>query len=186
MKNLFFAVMVILITLSFKVHSQSFDIGEEFSASGKMGDTDNIEVFSADSEDPYSPPNCFKFRYKPGKLGWAGIYWLNLPNNWGDRPSNNFSEYNYTKIVFWAKGEIGGEIIEFKAGNLMDKQFKDSFSARTEKKRTVLTDKWTRYEIDLTGQNLSSVIGGFVWVVSASDNPKGVTFYLDDIKFVCE
>ena len=44
-----------------------------------------------------------------------------------------------------------------------------------------LTQEWKEYTIDLTGMDLSYIIGGFCWVVSAMDNPEGMVFYLDDI-----
>jgi hypothetical protein len=168
------------------IYAQSFDIGEEFIASGYMGDISNIEVFSSYRENPHSTPTCFMFRYKPGNLGWAGLYWQNTPDNWGDTLGVNFSDRNFTKIVFWAKGETGNEMIEFKAGGINKKRYKDSFSATSIPRRIPLTVNWVKYEIILAGQDFSSVIGGFAWVASTKDNPNGVTFYLDDIKFVNE
>lgn len=178
--------LLIFTVMSLCINAQSFDIGEEFIASGYMGDIDNIEMFSSYREKPHSPPICFMVRYEPSNNGWAGVYWQNTPDNWGDNKGFDFSDRNYNKIVFWAKGETGTEIIEFKAGGTSDKQFKDSFSAITTPRRTPLSSVWDRYEIDLSGMDLSSVIGGFAWVASANDNPNGVTFYLDDIRFVNE
>ena len=172
--------------LSLNIYAQSFDIGEEFIASGYMGDTDNIEMFSAHREKPQSPPLCFMIRYIPGAKGWAGIYWQNSPDNWGDTVGANFSDNNFNKITFWAKGETGNEIIEFKSGGISGKQYEDSYSSKTTPRRTALTKDWVKYEINLEGLDLSSVIGGFAWVASAKDNPNGVTFYLDDINFIRE
>jgi len=46
-----------------------------------------------------------------------------------------------------------------------------------------LKPEWARYEIDLAGKDLSSIIGGFMFVASAKRNPQGFVFYLDDIYF---
>ena len=179
-------LLLFVTIVSININAQSFDIGEEFIASGYMGDTANIAMFSSFREKPHSAPICYMVKYKPGKLGWAGVFWQNTPDNWGDNQGSNFSSQNYTKIVFWAKGNSGTEIVEFKAGGISGKRIKDSFSATTIPRRIPLTSDWVRYEIDLTGKDLSNIIGGFAWVASANDNPEGVTFYLDDIKFVHE
>ena len=178
--------VVILILMSLNICAQSFDIGEEFFATGYMGDIDKIEMFSAHKDKPHTPPLCFMIRCIPDSLGWAGVYWQNTPDNWGENKGDDFSNKNYNKIVFWAKGETGAEIIEFKSGGINKKQYKDSFLATTSPRRIPLTVNWVRYEIILAGKDLSSVIGGFAWVASINDNPNGVTLYLDDIKFVNE
>ena len=49
---------------------------------------------------------------------------------------------------------------------------------------TRLTNEWTQYNIPLRNADLSSVIGGFCWAANVNANPNGLTFYLDDIKFV--
>jgi hypothetical protein len=46
-----------------------------------------------------------------------------------------------------------------------------------------LTRSWERYEIDLTGKDLSHIIGAFAFAASADDNPQGFTLYLDDMYF---
>lgn len=46
-----------------------------------------------------------------------------------------------------------------------------------------LSDQWEQYSINLTGKDLTYISGGFGWVTSANANPKGMGFYLDNIKF---
>jgi hypothetical protein len=46
-----------------------------------------------------------------------------------------------------------------------------------------LTTNWTRYTIDLTGKDLSYILGGFAWVCTARDNPSGAVFWIDDIQY---
>jgi hypothetical protein len=84
-------------------------------------------------------------------------------------------------LVFWAKGETGNERVEFKAGGIdaPGKPYRDSFEKSLGTVR--LDTQWTRYELDLTGEDLSSVIGGFCWVATARSNPNGLTFYIDSI-----
>ncbi|HZT61325.1 MAG TPA: hypothetical protein VFA21_22145 [Pyrinomonadaceae bacterium] len=166
---------------------QGFDIAARFTASGFMGDGEQgrkyVQLLEAWTTNPHSTPNCIKVVYSPGPNGWGGVYWQNKPDNWGDQPGDDFSHEGYKKLTFWARGETGNEVVEFKAGgnNKPGKQYKDSFEASTGK---VQLDKdWKQYTLDLGGENLSSVIGGFCWVAAASANPKGATFYLDDILY---
>jgi hypothetical protein len=166
---------------------EPLSIWANFTASGWMGDGElgdrHIKLLEA-YEDKSRPDSlCVKISYAPGPNGWAGIYWQNLPDNWGDSSGMNLSHAGYTKLTFWARGESGKEVVEFKAGGISatGKKYKDSFSATTGKQ--VLEKGWRKYTIDLTGKNLSSVIGGFCWVASKSGNPQGLTFYLDDMHY---
>jgi hypothetical protein len=166
---------------------QGFDVASRFTASGFMGDGEQgrkyTDVKEAWTTNPHSPPDCIKVVYSPGPNGWGGVYWQNKPDNWGDQPGEDFSRAGYKKLTFWARGDTGDEVIEFKAGgiNAPGKRYKDSFDATTGKVR--LDKAWKQYTLDLSGKDLSSVIGGFCWDAAASANPKGATFYLDDIVY---
>jgi len=46
-----------------------------------------------------------------------------------------------------------------------------------------LSTEWRKFEISLEGQDLSKVSGGFGWSTNLSSNPKGCTFYLDEIRY---
>ena len=162
------------------------DIQTKFASSGWMGDGEYgrkyIQFFGADRSNPHTRPESIKITYKFGPARWGGIYWQNAPDNWGDVPGNNYSGKGFSKVSFWARGEHGGEVVEFKAGGIerKNKQYRDSFSATTG--RLTLTRDWKPYTIDLAGANLSSVIGGFCWVASADYNQsKQITFFLDDL-----
>lgn len=167
----------------------ALDVGVEFVASGWMGDGEkngkqSIQLVEASEENPRSPPHCIKIAYTPGTVGWAGIYWQNEPNNWGRQPGEDLSGAGYRRLTFWARGARGGEIVEFLSGGIdSGMRHKDSFKARTKPRKITLGQEWRQYEINLEGKKLSSVIGGFAWVASRSSNPKGLTFYLDDILF---
>ena len=166
---------------------QPLDICMKFIASGWMGAGEAGEKYITFNEgcdkSPHSPPVCIKVTYKPDPKGWGGLYWQNQADNWGDKPGDNLSKSGYKKVTFFARGEKGGEIVEFKAGgiNTPGKKYKDSFEVAMGK--VTLEKKWNQYTISLEGKDLSSVIGGFCWVASKSANPKGVTFYLDDILY---
>jgi len=71
--------------------------------------------------------------------------------------------------------------VEFKAGGITG-EFGDTFKA--EGSTVTLTPEWKQYEIDLAGQDLTRVVGGFCFAISKEKNPDGATFYLDEIKYV--
>jgi hypothetical protein len=166
-----------------------FDMTLYYYPSGWMGDgekgTRHVQLntgFRECNRSGNTDGICTQIRYRPdpnGK-GWAGIYWQYPDSNWGDKPGRKIVKA--TKITFWAKGETGDEIVEFKAGgiNASKKTYRDSFEVA---RRIRLNRDWTNYEISLTGQDLSHVIGAFAWVASRNANPDGLTFYIDDIRY---
>jgi hypothetical protein len=163
------------------------DVTMKFTPSGWMGDGEYgrryVNLFEAWDKNPNSDPTCIKIVYTPGPLGWAGIYWQNRPNNWGNTPGEDFKTIGYRKLSFWARGDEGGEIVEFKAGGIRtpQKDYIDSFEASTGKVK--LEKDWKKFIINLNEKNLSSVIGGFCWVASGSANKDGLIFYIDDVRY---
>jgi len=154
--------------------SKHIDIQSIFTPSGWMGDGEYgrkyIEFSGADKTNPYSPPTSIKVSYQFGPARWAGIYWQNKPDNWGDKPGNNYAGKGFSKILFWARGETGNEVVEFKFGDIDNplKKYRDSFGVTLGRVR--LSNTWQQYQMDLTNADLSSVIGGFCWVASADYN----------------
>lgn len=162
-----------------------FEINNYFYPSGWVGDSEQYISFIKDSKEKLRPDDddnaSIKVTYIPGTIGWAGIFWQYPDSNWGDKPGRNLVKAK--KITFWVSGKRGGEVVEFKAGGIIDsqKRYKDSFEVSLG--RQTLTKQWQKYEIDLRGQDLSNVIGAFAWVATGSTNSGGLTFYLDDIKY---
>ncbi len=153
--------------------------------SGYMPNGECVKMDDAYNKDCVQG-TCLKIIYDPvcsakGRH-WAGVYWLNPPDNWGDR-KGGYNLNGATKLVFWAKGEKGGEqIAEFKVGGVgASHDFPDTDTALIGP--VILSSKWREYSIDLRGKNLSSIAGGFAWIASAEANPESCTFFLDDIRF---
>jgi len=185
-----FVIPRIFFSLAFGAGSEAnrINIHDVFIQSGWIGDGEEynkyISFSSFNVDNPHSAPLCIKISYQFGPSKWAGIYWQNEPNNWGDEPGNDYSRKSLRKLTFWARGEAGGEVVEFKSGgiNISGKRYKDSYVASTGSQK--LTKEWKQYEIDLSQADLSSVIGGFCWIARAEDNTgKEIIFYLDDIYF---
>ena|SRR3972149_11347231 len=162
-----------------------FEVSNYFFPSGWMGDGKEgekyIQLNDQWRENCHSAPTCIRITYRPGRTGWAGIYWQYPDSNWGDKPGRKIK--GASKITLWARGENGGELIQFKAGGIstVDKKYHDSFEKAIGP--VELNQDWRRFEIDLAGEDLSSVLGAFTWTANRSGNPEGLTFYLDDIRY---
>jgi len=176
------AVLVIPTPKPITTPCTPYKINEEYIPSGYMGDYNNISQHLSWTEKPHTTPDCIRASYTPGPNKFGGVYWQNLPNNWGEKPGNDLSNCKITKCTFWAKGTTGREVIEFICGGINDdqKRYHDSFKVR---KVINLTMSWQQYELNLEGKDLSSVIGGFCWVVASDACPGGAVFYLDDIQY---
>jgi hypothetical protein len=165
-----------------------FAVSEHFAPSGWMGDGSKGSLVVKIDEDYTRKPRpgdtdgkCIRVAWDPRMSSWVGLYWQSPAGNWGAAPGR--SVVGATKVTFWAAGENGSEVVEFKAGGLhtTGMPYKDSFAAGLRAMR--LTTGWRHYEISLKGQSLASVIGAFGWVVHKADNLGSVVFYLDDIRY---
>lgn len=169
--------------LPFYVYLDRGSVNNHYIPSGWMGDHGDVKLDNGSTEDPYMGNSSIKIVYT-GKAAqgarWAGIYWQNPANNWGEK-AGGYDLSNAAKITFWARGEKGGERVEeFKAGGLFG-EFSDSDVAGIGP--VILTKEWKQYTIDLKGKDFSSIIGGFCWATNVDVNPEGATFYLDEIRY---
>jgi len=170
----------------FYVYADSSSLDNHFIPSGWMPATaaKDVKLNVNWKNNPFSGDSCIKVEYKNNSgTRWAGIYWQNPANNWGTVPKAGFDLSGAAKLTFWARGEKGGEIInEFKMGGMSSGEYIDSDSASIGPIK--LTKEWKKYEIDLRGKDLSYIIGGFCWATNIDVNdPKGIVFYLDEIRY---
>ena len=105
--------------------------------------------------------------------------WQNPENNWGSK-DGGFNLSKAERLSFWARGEKGGEMLEFKIGGITG-QFADSDTIGIGP--LSLTSEWKEYRIDLAGTELFYISGGFVFAASRMDNPDGFIVYLDEVKY---
>jgi hypothetical protein len=144
-----------------------------------MGDWGDVSLDDAFPGNPYSPPTCVKIIYSAAQsqsMGFSGIYWQYPDSNWGDQPGRDLS--GYTRLTFWARGELGGEQSLFKAGGLKGESLPEHSTGVV-----TLSKEWQQYTIDLEGADLSNVVGGFCWTTTKDQNPTGCTIYLDEILY---
>ena len=167
----------------FKVYTDANSPDNHYAPSGWMGDWGDLKLNQAQFDNPRSGTTCIQVDYtikRSQGANWAGIYWQNPPNNWGSKPGG-FDLTGASKLVFWARGEKGGEIIhEFRTGGITG-EYSDSDVAGFGPVR--LTKEWKKYEIDLTDKDLTSISGGFMWSANVENNPEGFTIYFDDIRY---
>lgn len=168
---------------AFYVYTDDKSQQNHYSPSGWMGDTSDIKFSGAFKNNSKlgKGKSCLKITYlAQGKKEWAGIFWQNPANNWG----NSSGGYNLSGaqwLTFWARGERGGEkISEVKIGGLTGKN-PDSDTAWVSAVK--LKRDWQQYKIDLRDKDLRYIAGGFCIILLKSDNPGGCTIYLDEIRY---
>jgi hypothetical protein len=157
-----------------------------FTASGFMPDGKCVAIDDVWLDNCQESRSCIQVKFDRDctatGTGWAGIYWLEPANNWGD-VKGGYDLTGAKKLVFWARGEKGGEVVTFKMGGVgMGHAYPDSDSASLDP--VTLTKEWKEYSIDLSGKDLSHIIGGFAWVGTAKENQSNITFYLRDIYYI--
>jgi hypothetical protein len=164
---------------------KSFHFDDVAVPSGWMGDaaqgTTYVQVDPSSRENPHSGVTCYRWHYTPGPQGWAAVAWQFPENNWGGQPGRDMS--GYTRVSFWARGQKGGERLQFKAGGQTTPNAAYPATFEVDSDMIVLTDKWARYSLSLAGKNLSNTACFFVWVAQARQNPDGLTFFLDDLYY---
>ena len=165
----------------FYVYKEGMSRENHYAPSGWMGDYGDLGINENHTRNPVVGDSCIEITYSAeGSAGWSGMYWQDPPNNWGDIDGG----YNITgaeSLTFWAKGAEGGEHInEFKIGGIRG-IYSDTASVTIGP--ITLSDEWEQYTIDLEGEDLSKIIGGFCWAAAAQYNPDGFTIYLDDIRY---
>lgn len=176
-------------TETFYIYSDKGARTNHFAPSGWMGDYGDIKLNDGATDNCTDGRTCIKVGYTAkGTQGanWAGIFWQQPPNNWGDKPGG-YDLSKFKKLTFWARGEKGGEIInEFKVGGITG-EHGDSDAQSIGP--VTLTKDWKKYTIDLADKNLAKIVGGFCWSTAAdankSDaNPSGEFYmFLDEIRF---
>ena len=145
--------------------------------SGWLGSYDAVGYAGDCVVNPHSGKTCLKLEYRKSN-DWGGIVWQNPENDWGDKPGG-FNLTGAKKLTFWARGDKGGEQVDFSYGGIQkDKPFHDSSDGKVS---VELTTEWKQYAIDLTGKDLSCIKSGFGWSFQGAGKP--VAFYLDDIQY---
>jgi hypothetical protein len=166
------------VKLPFHVYVEKGAGDNHYIPSGWMGNSKGIKMDEGCTVNPHGGKTCLRFEYTAPD-DWAGVVWQDPINDWGDLPGG----WNLTgarKLVFWARGENGGETVTFKYGILAaDKKYPDT--AGDELDDTKLTTDWKEYSLAVSGKDLTRIKTGFAWTVRGQGHP--VIFYLGDMRF---
>jgi hypothetical protein len=162
-----------------------FEVSDKFAPSGWMGDgkegtryLDLNTVFRGRPRPQDTDGLTTRISYSAGPQRWAGIYWQYPDSNWGDMPGRRVR--GATKISFWAAGDTGREIAEFKAGGIKGK-YSDSFEVTLGK--ISLSQQWKHYSIGLVNVDTASVIGAFCIVLVADPLLPRTVVHLDGVRY---
>ena len=154
---------------------------------GWMPDGGAIALKATWEGNCHSGKTCIRIGFDTTQKLWGGVYWL-AQGNW-EGPGIDIYDHLQVregtpiKLTFWARGEKGGEKAQFKMGGVTTGN--DSVEFPVETDYITLEKDWKQYEIDLSDEDLSNVIGGFCWVTSRDKNPgkELIWIFLDDIRY---
>jgi hypothetical protein len=160
-------------------HSKS----QERAGDAKTGDA-NLRIAS-DFVDPLNHCEfCPRIEYSTGPIGKAGIAY---------KSDNVLDLTGAKRVVFFARGERGGEIVNFVVAgkntttttppnmqNLSDIFQNKKFGASTQD--VSLANDWKKYQIDLTGIDLKDINLPFGFIAKGKGAEK-IVFYLKGVTY---
>lgn len=138
---------------------------------------------------------CIQLKISWDDATWASIAFISGPSKpawWGENKNGrhyNLDSLAKKKLVFFARGERGGEVIKAQIGALSGKPFGDSLAQPIIGDELKLPQDWTRYELDLKdvpSDQLKSICNGFGVIVERASQPGTPTetqFYIDDVYY---
>lgn len=165
----------------FYVFSASPKNKNYFVPTGYMGDASDINISASNKVLTIDGYPSLKLVYKPkGEQKWIGVYFQYPANNWGQY-KGGYDLRGAKKLVFYARGETGGEIItSVGCGGIKGKN-PDSDILQVGPVK--LTNEWKKFTINLYGKDLKYISGGFFFIIETKDNPLGCTIYFGDIYY---
>lgn len=129
------------------------------------GDMDDITSDDEWKTDCYSWPTCTKISYSAKASegrGWAGKLCVDVMY---PKYSVGIDLRGVSKLTLWAKGEKGGEKVEFRVGCTKAIHPQPAISTGI----ITLKDSWQQYSIDLRDKDrLDHVFCGFSWITSVT------------------
>lgn len=151
-----------------------------YAASGFMGNAGAIGMKLDATDKPHSGKTCLEVKYNSTKE-WGGVLWQSPANDWDGAKPGGANLTGAKSLEFWARGDAGGEVVNFVMGVLDGAQaYPDT--AKAELPNVKLSKEWQKFTMPLNGRDLSRIKTGFGWSLAAQGKP--VKFYLDDIRYV--
>jgi len=191
---------------SLDVYTEAGSGGNHFPCLARMPEQDSgawIDVCATTTV--HGGGTAIECGWRKGGCHWGGFYFLNgtlqpgqrePEQNWGDAEDAGLDLRGARRLTFWARGRDGGERVEFFCGGVgwsVDYRGRSVApeAAHPDSLPKVstgfirLSREWRKYSIDLSGVDMSYVLGGFGWVVDGYRNRgrNEVVFYVDDIAY---
>ena len=154
--------------------------GDVYVPSGHMGNTQAIKLVPDYKDQAKTGKSCLQVQYNAGQ-DWSGVLWQSPEQDWDGKLPGGLNLSGARALEFWARGEKGGEVVNFQVGGIEgDQPYVDSARANLPEVR--LTSQWKKYRIDLTGKDLRRIKTGFGYSLAGQGTP--VVFYIDQIQYV--
>jgi hypothetical protein len=194
-----------------------FLVDDHFIPSGCMGDcTTNVTIDSVcpdrGGEDPQG--SCHHFVYQAdgdagaGALGWAGVLWQTVEQNWGSQPGRTVAP-GATTMHFYARTTNASVDLTFLVGgmngadagkactadsdcaseqcasNACTAPHQDTLLLSRPKTLTAKPDaSWAKFDLSFDGHSYGSeVLSGFGWTAVMPPTAKTIEFYVDDLRW---
>jgi hypothetical protein len=181
------------------VYSDADAAGNHFFAWARPEGASGAEMDPRSMDHPRGN-TTIRATFEANGLNWGGWYFMNgvqrgaatSPiSTWGDSAGAGVDLRGATRLLFYARGAVGGEQVRFYALGVGRNgatgapiaPYPDS-SPEVTTGWVTLTTAWKQYAIDLRGRDLRYVLNGFAWVTEAVRNGgQGITFFIDDIRY---
>ena len=145
---------------------------------------DALSEYNIIVNDNFLDPNdncdhCNRYQYIRGSEGWAGFAYKN----------DKLDLTGFKRIVLFAKGQHGGEIIKFLAIGRTTQglgQEDDIFKGKNFAIRSTnisLTSYWKRYEVNTAGFDLRNVTYPFGFILFLNQSQAESTYFLKGVAF---
>lgn len=155
--------------LLFPVFTNYAAYDNHFAPSGYMGDYQAIQYSDCARLTDVWEETAVSIQYDPARKndkGWAGIYWQEPENNWGNYPEG-YDLAAFAQLRFRARSVEAESQVQFFVGGINSGAYPSSiprplYAREADRNGFVtLTDQWQTFHIDLQNADLSHVIDGF-------------------------
>jgi len=160
----------------------ALDVSRAYPIVESVGANRRFKLETTSAADAHSPPDAWKISFE-SRGGFGGFCWKNRAGNEGEAAGDNLSAAGYRRITFWAKGEKGGEVAEFRAGGLGNVKTRHRDSLDVSAGKIKLNAGWHEYSMYVIDADLSSVMTPFCVLLYREDNADGAVVYVDDIEY---
>lgn len=145
---------------------------------GWTGDYRQMKIDSRYKENDREENTCIRISYVPrvdSKFGYTGLSFQANPENFWGSLRGGYDLTGSKRLFFFARGDRGGEQIEFGMRRHQVNEMTKSSGKIT------LTKDWKLYEIDLSGLGFKDMAGGFFVILKSKVYSE--TVYLDEIYY---